>query len=263
MIILIKKLQKGRLFSNNPLNILILIILLGSCGKRTTIFTRTYDRENLNIQEFKFDYITIKSKIELQETHKTTNATALVRIKKDSIIWFNLSGTLGVQGLRGMVTRDSVKIINRVEKTYKEYGINELVEEFNFPIDFELIQSMIVGNMPKPRETDDFVKIQSGRFVIRQNIDDILINNYIDRDIMKLVEVSVVEKSTDNSLKLLYKDFNDIDKQAFPFSSFISLIHHNEFGELETSLTIQHIKVELSDEILKFPFTVPKKYVEN
>ena len=260
---MIRKLQKERLYNKNLVFIILITALLGSCAKKTTIFTRTYDREKLNIQELEFDYISIKSKIEIQETHKTTNATAVLRIKRDSIIWFNLTGALGVQGLRGMVTRDSVKIINRVEKTYKEYSIDELVKEFNFPVDFELIQSMIVGNMPKSREADDFVKMQAGRFVIRQNIDDILIDNFVDRDIMKLVEVNVLEKSTDNSLKLLYKDFKNIEEQAFPFSSFVSLIHHNEFGELETSLTVQHSKVELSKEILKFPFTVPKKYVEN
>ena len=263
MTILIRKLQKRRLFSNTLLLILFTGFLLGSCGKKTTIFSRTDDRENLNIQELEFDYISIKSKIEFQETHKKTNASALVRIKKDSIIWFNLTGALGVQGLRGIITRDSVKIINRVEKSYKEYSVEELVNEFNFPVDFELIQSMIIGNMPKPREADDFVKVQSGRFVVRQNLGNIMIDNYIDRDVMKLIEVNVIEKTTENSLKLFYKDFNSVEEQAFPFSSFISLIHHNEFGELETSLTIEHTKVELSDEALKFPFTVPKKYVEN
>jgi hypothetical protein len=239
------------------------LILLVSCGKKVTVFSKTHDRENLDIQELKFVYLSMRSKVNLRETHKTTNATAVVRIKKDSLIWFNLTGTLGVQGMRGLITRDSVKIINRVDKEYRAYSISEVAAEFNFPIDFELIQSMIVGNMPKPKEQDDYVKIQSGKFVIRQNIKDILIDNYVDRDIMKLVEVSVLEKATDNSLKLLYKDFREVDNQAFPFSSFISLIHHNEFGELETQLTINHNKVEISDNPLKFPFNIPKKYAQN
>ena len=240
----------------------LVLILLTSCGKKITVFSKSYDREKLNIQEMEFDYLNIKSKIDLKEAHKTTNATAIVRIKKDSIIWFNLSGTLGVQGMRGLITRDSVKIINRVEKEYRAYSIDDVAAEFNFPIDFELIQSMIVGNMPKPKEPDDYVKKQSGKFVIRQNIGDILIDNYVDRDIMKLVEVNILEKSTNNSLKLMYKDFKEINNQAFPFSSFILLIHHNEFGELETQLTVHHSRVEVSEDPLKFPFNIPKKYAQ-
>lgn len=261
---MIEKLPKGKLYNKAFLyTALIALVLVASCGKKVTVFTKTYDRENLDIQELDFTYISIKSKIDLKEAHKNTNATALVRIKKDSVIWFNLTGTLGVQGMRGMITRDSVKIINRVDKEYQVYSIKEVATEFNFPIDFELIQSMIVGNMPKPKEQDDYIKMQSGKFVIRQNIEDILIDNYVDRDIMKLVEVNVLEKSTNNSLKLLYKDFKEINDQAFPFSSFISLIHHNEFGELETQLTINHSKVEVSDTPLKFPFNIPKKYAQN
>ena len=80
------------------------------------MFTKTYDRESLKIQQLDFNYLNIKSKIELREQHKSTNVTAIVRIKKDSLIWFNLSGALGVQGMRGVVTQDSVYIINRVAK---------------------------------------------------------------------------------------------------------------------------------------------------
>lgn len=257
---MIRKLKNVRLFSNNLFSLLALALLISGCGKKIAVFSKTYNRDNLNIQELQYDYLTIKSKIKLQETHKTTNATAIVRLKKDSVIWFNLSGALGVQGMRGIITKDSVKVLNRVDKTYQVYGIGDIAGEFNFPIDFELIQSMVVGNMPKPRAKDDYVKMQNGKYVVRQNIGEILIDNYIDPDVMKLVEVDVVEKSTDNRLKLLYKDFRQINDQAFPFSAFISLIHHNEFGELETQLNIDHSKVEISETPLKFPFSVPKKY---
>ena len=241
--------------------LVISLPILTSCGKKIALFTKTYDRESLKIQQLDFDYLSIKSKIELRETHKTTKVTALVRLKKDSIIWFNLSGALGVQGMRGIVTRDSVYIINRVEKEYSIYSFNEVAQEFNFPIDFALIQSMIVGNMPKPDEPDQSIVHEGKQYIIRQSINDILIENYVDDTNMKLVEVQVTEKKTDNALKLLYKDFKEINGQAFPFSAFISLIHHNEFGELETQMTIEHNKVEAPDKELRFPFNIPNKYV--
>jgi len=222
--------------------------------------TKTFDRESLNIQYIDFDYLTIKSKIELHEQHKTTKVSALLRIKKDSIIWFNLSGALGVQGVRGIITTDSVYLLNRVAKQYSISGFEEVASEFNFPIDFALIQSMIVGNMPKPDVEDQSVEHELNRYRIRQSINDIFIDNYIDDTNMKLIEVEVTEKESENSLKLLYKDFREIDDQAFPFSAFISLIHFNEFGHLETSMTIEHIKVAPADTKLRFPFNIPNKY---
>jgi len=223
------------------------------------VFSKSYSAEDLKIEKIDFKYLTIKSKIQFKEQHKTTKATALIRMRKDSVIWFNLSGALGVQGVRGIITKDSVKIINRIDKAYYLYGFKEVSEEFKFPIDYNLIQSMIVGDMPKPLTDETSIKKSNNRYMIKQNIEAIRIINYINQTSMKLEEVSVTEKETDNSLKLLYKDFKNVNGQGLPFSIFISLIHHNEFGEIETQLNIDHIKAEASDKLLRFPFSIPKK----
>ena len=258
----IKKLTRVRSFSSLLIFAVIAVPLLTSCGTKVASFTDTYDRASLDIQQLEFDYLSIKSKIELHEPHKTTKVTALVRIKKDSIIWFNLSGALGVQGMRGIATQDSVFIINRVAKEYSVYSFSDVSQEFNFPIDYALLQSMIIGNMPKPDEPDQSVQHEGNKYIVKQSINDILIDNYIDDSNMKLVEVEVTERKTDNSLKLLYKDFREINNQAFPFSVFISLLHHNEFGQLETQMIIDHSRVESPDKELKFPFNIPNKYAK-
>lgn len=259
--ILMKKLSKVKSFNNLLVFLIIGVILLQSCSRNISVFSRSYSAEDLKIDKLDFEYLTIKSKIQFKEQHKTTKATALIRIRKDSVIWFNLSGALGMQGVRGIITKDSVKIINRVEKSYYQYDFNEVSEEFKFPIDFNLIQSMIVGDMPKPLADENPIKKSNGRYVIQQTIEAIRITNYINQTSMKLEEINVTEKETDNFLKLLYKDFKDVNGQGLPFSIFISLIHHNEFGEIETQLNIDHIKAEASDKSLKFPFSIPKKYV--
>ncbi|MCF6361015.1 MAG: DUF4292 domain-containing protein [Cyclobacteriaceae bacterium] len=241
--------------------ILILsILILQSCSKKIAVFSKSYSAKDLNIEKLDFDYLTIKSKIAFKETHKTTKATALIRIKKDSVIWFNLTGALGIQGVRGIITRDSVKILNKVDKTYYLYDFEEVSKEFKFPIDYRLIQSMIVGDMPKPLDDSNSIKLNNGRYIIKQNIENIKIINFVNQQSMKLEEVNVTEVETDNSLKLLYKDFKDVNGQGLPFSIFISLMHQNKFGELETQLNIDHIRAEPSDKPLRFPFSIPKKY---
>jgi hypothetical protein len=204
----------------------------------------------------------MKSKIEFEEAGNKKNATALMRIKKDSIIWFNLSGTLGIQGLRGILTKDSLKMINRVDKEFYTMDYQQLSKEFNFTIDFELLQAMIMGDMPRGEKDDETVTKEGNRFIIHQGFGDIYIDNYINTDTKKVTEVQVFESNTENSLKLLYGDFRQVSNYLFPYSSFVSLIHTNEFGELETKVTINHNKVVFSDKKLKFPFTVPKKYVK-
>lgn len=256
-----KKLIRGKSYSKNILLLFFAVLVLGSCSKQGAIFTRSLDRSELNIQQLEFDYLSIKSKVELKETHKVTKVTALIRMKKDSLVWFNLSGALGVQGMRGIISQDSVYIINRVNSEYATYSFADISEEFNFPIDFAIVQSMIIGDMPKPEVAEQYVKREGKKYVIRQSIENILIDNYIDEETMKLVEVQVNERATDNELKLMYKDFRVLNDQAFPYSAFASLLHFNEFGELETQMSIEHVRVEVPEKDLRFPFNIPNKYV--
>ena len=252
--------SKVKSFSKQIGIIFLSLFILQSCGSKLSVFSKSYSAKDLKIEKLEFDYLTIKSKIQFKETHKTTKATALIRMKKDSVIWFNLSGALGVQGVRGIITKDSVKIINRVEKSYYLYDFNEVSQEFQFPIDYNLIQAMIVGDMPKQLDESNSIKKNGERYIIKQNIENIRITNFVNQQTMKLEEVNVTEKETDNSLKLLYKDFKNVNEQGLPFSIFISLLHHNEFGVVETQLNIDHIRAEASDKSLKFPFSIPKKY---
>ena len=256
-----RKLIRVKSYSRNIVLLLSVIIVFGSCSKRGAIFTRSTDRDELKVQELAFDYLSIKSKVELTQPNKVTKVTALIRMKKDSLIWFNLSGALGVQGMRGIITQDSVFIINRVENQFNAYSFDDISREFNFPIDYSIVQSMIIGDMPKPDIPRQNIKRGNKKRIIRQNMENILIDNYIDDTKMKLVELQVRERETDNELKLLYKDFRLLNDQAFPYSAFASLIHSNEFGQLETQMLIEHSRVEVSDKELKFPFNIPNKYV--
>ena len=215
------------------------------------------------MDEVDFDHLSIKSKIEFKEAASgSKNASALIRLKRDSVIWFNLSGTLGVQGLRGILTQDSMKMVSRVDKEYWLMNYDDLSKEFNFKIDFSIIQAMILGEMPKGMQEGETVKKERDRYVIHQGFGDIYIDNYINIRTKKVTEVDITEASTNNSMTLLYGDFQTVDDQLFPFSSFVSLIHNNEFGELETKVNITHNKVDFSDKDLKFPFSIPDKYVK-
>ena len=240
---------------------LLFSVVFYSCSNKMAVSRSSIKRAELEINEVEFDYMSIKSKIKFQEVSNSKNATALIRLKKDSILWFNFSGTLGVQGLRGIMTRDSIKMISRVDKEYWIMSFEDLSREFNFTIDFFIIQAMVLGEMPKGMQEDETISKERDRFVIHQTFGDIYIDNYISASTRKVTEVNILETATKNSMTLLYGDFHEINEQFFPFSSYVSLIHNNEFGELETQVNIDHNKVQFSDKDLKFPFSIPNKYV--
>ncbi|QHT70569.1 DUF4292 domain-containing protein [Rhodocytophaga rosea] len=97
-------------------------------------------------------------------------------------------------------------------------------------------------------------------YLLRQNDQQVTIDNYISADNMKLKKILMVEQPTNNSLTLDYENFNMLNNFLFPYSSLISLQYQSSQGHYSTLVTIQHLKAEISDKELKFPFNVPQKY---
>lgn len=255
-----KLLIKGSLNKSLFIVLILFTFSLGCSKKITAVDDSNISRVDLNLSEFNFDYLVIKSKIEFRESSNNQSANALLRMKKDSVIWFNLSGALGVQGVRGILTKDSVKVINRVDKVYWKYSWDDLSDEFNFPVDFHLIEAMILGEMPKGEQESEEIIKKKNRFVIHQTFGDIFVDNYVNPELKVVEEVRIEEMTTSNSLTLLYKNFGVVNDQVFPYNSYLSLTHNNEFGQVETNLNIDHGRAEVSDKPLKFPFSIPAKY---
>jgi len=243
---------------------ILISIGLYSCSKKISGITQDSDiSKDFYINEFKFDYFILKSKINLVDDGKKQNATVLFRIKKDSIIWFNISGSLGIQGVRGILTKDSVKILNRVEKEYSEYDYNELSKLFKFNLSYDLIEAIIVGNPPRMIEAINEAKLVKDQFWITQKENQYNILSKVNSATRRLQEVTVTEDSTGNKLELKYNNFQLIEQQVFPFSCNISLFYETNKGIIVTNLDIIHNKVEISDKSLKFPFNIPNKYERN
>jgi hypothetical protein len=59
---------------------------------------------------------------------KGHDVNANVRMYKDSAIWISVNAILGIEAIRLLVTKDSVKLVNKLEKTYAARGISFLQE---------------------------------------------------------------------------------------------------------------------------------------
>jgi hypothetical protein len=76
---------------------------------------------------------------------KTSSFTATIRIKKDSIIWVSLS-SFAIEGARISITKDSLKLIDRVNSKYVIGDFDYLNDIFQVAVNFEMLQSIIFGN---------------------------------------------------------------------------------------------------------------------
>src|SRR5205814_9312530 len=77
---------------------------------------------------------------------KKYNVTAFLRMFKDSIIWIDIHAFLGIEALKALITRDSVKILDKQNKLYTGRSIEFLQEVSALPVDLSTLQDLLIGN---------------------------------------------------------------------------------------------------------------------
>ncbi|HRI20345.1 MAG TPA: DUF4292 domain-containing protein [Panacibacter sp.] len=102
---------------------------------------------NLNKQRIDFTTFSAKMKVDYEgKEDGTQSATAYVRISKDSVVWVSLTGALGIEGFRVLINKDSVKVMNKLQKTVQYRSIAYLQELTEVPFDFYALQDVFIGN---------------------------------------------------------------------------------------------------------------------
>ena len=96
----------------------------------------------------KIDFTTFKAKIKvLYEGPETSqNAVAYLKMRKDSIILIQLVGPLGIVGLEAKITKDSIILVNKLDKYVQRRSISYVQEVSQIPFDFSTLQDLIIGN---------------------------------------------------------------------------------------------------------------------
>lgn len=246
---------------NNRLLLLILLSLtLASCGKKLTGISWNYlDKNKLDIQEAEFDYFSGKAKINYKDDDLDIKARANIRIRKDSVIWIAFS-SVGIQGARCLINRDSITIINLVKKEYYVFNYDSLTKQFNFDVNYDVIQAATLGNLIVDKERRDEVEREESVYILKQKSGNVEVSNYVNPKTMKIERVEMLENSSKNTAVIRYYDFHMVETTAFPYSAILSIFYTEGMKKLNTVIEMEYSKAEIEDKELKFPFSIPKKY---
>lgn len=208
--------------------------------------------------EIDFKYLNIKSKVNFSVGADEQSFPVNIHIKKDSIIW--LSIVVGLEGARGIITKDSVIFLDRLHRTYYKYDFASLSKQFNFNINYDLIQSILIGNMPiKKREIDEVLKQETG-FLIKQKEGFVAIENFISETSLKLQKVNASDSTGGSKMEIDYANFLPINGLMIP-QEVKAIVDSQQNGKnFQTSVNLQHNKIEILEQSPGFSFSIPKSY---
>jgi|SRR5436190_2900910 len=241
-----------------PALIACVLVLLSSCSKKTIAVLPTAPA-TLEIQEIDFDYFHGKARMVFKDEKKERDVKANIRIRKDSVIWMNFS-VIGVQGGKALINRDSITVVSTVDKEYFVFDYKELSTRFNFEINYETIQSAILGNLIIPRTDVDKITPGTSFNVLEQQRGTVTVKNYINAATKKLEKVEMREQNTNNSIIINYGNFQPVGDKYYPFNGSVTIFYKTSKGLLNTTIILEYNKAEVGSKELRFPFNIPRKY---
>jgi hypothetical protein len=94
-----------------------------------------------------FEWLTANLTIQAEGNGMAYNdLSGQIRMRKDSIVWLNVTATMGVEVLRAKISNDSVWLLNRLEKTYLAEPLDTVSAQLGIPLSLPLVQILLLDN---------------------------------------------------------------------------------------------------------------------
>lgn len=125
--------------NNISIAFLLLLLVASSCASRKKIVQPP--------QPQTFKWMTANLSIQAEGNGMDfSDLSGQIRMRKDSIIWLNVTATMGMEVLRAKISNDSVWVINRLDKTYLTEPMDTLAAQLSRPLSLPLVQSLLLDN---------------------------------------------------------------------------------------------------------------------
>lgn len=213
--------------------------------------------QNFQQQNHLYQTANIKAKVEVTDK-KSRSFTANIRMVRDSIIWASLTGAMGVEGARILATKDSIHIIDKLNKIYYQKPFNYINEFVPFPLDLNFLQDILLGNHQVDTQAKTTLTVDD-TYIIRQESPEIKAAYHISGEAFYPLLVKLNETQNNRQVTIKYNDYrpaNDTgtSSKAFSFHRIVDF----KSGK-KTKIDIKFSRISWNEE-LSFPFSVGEKY---
>jgi hypothetical protein len=244
---------------------LILVVLATACksgklqkkgvdlGKESSDSLKVSPSE-FRVDETSFNQVRFKSDVDIATKSFSQKFPITIHVEKDKVIWASIS--IGLEIGRAKITQDSLIFMDRFNRKAYVGTWEELSKTSDFDLNFNILQSMLVGDMLFPIESNDKVVVESVISSVLQKRANLDFESKIDNTVYKLFEVIGTDPKSKSQLNLSFKSFVNENSRMTP--SVISMLLS---GRTEAKLDIKHSRIEFLDAGgLSFAFSVPTNY---
>jgi len=214
------------------------------------------------INDNHIDFTSFSAKVNIDykdDAGKNYDVNSVVRMYKDSAVWISANAVLGIEALRVLITKDSVKLLDKLNKTYTARSMDYLQEITSLPLDLKTVQDLLIGN---PLYLDSNVIAYSNNdksvslLSVGEWFKNLLTVDSGDKSLQrsKLDDADILRNRTAD---LNYSDYETKKNISFATKRRINI---SEKKKLDIKLEFKQLAF---NENVSFPFSVPKNYKPN
>ena len=248
------------------ISVIPLFIFINGCGTRKkTGEISSGSVTNLNKNSFfvkldscrtKYHTLVLKGTVSVERGGEKNKFNYRICMLKDSIVWAT-AGLFGIEGGRILITKDSLKYMNRLEKSYLVSDFSPAKNMIGMDVTLSQLQEILTGSMPgiaqKPKlqinETQAEVRYEQGKSDL---------SFILDKRNLKMLQAFSTLKNDTNITKTFVtnSEFKTVSGQLLPFVTKISVESDNN----KQIITFNHSEIQVNPLDLKLTFNIPADY---
>ena len=213
-----------------------------------------------SVEKNRINFTTFSSKIKVEyedSKGKQPDFNAFVRLYRDSALWVSISATfLSIEAFKILITKDSITIINKLDKQVEYHPFSYIEEITHIPLNFSTLQDLLIGNpiyvgdsVVAYRQTENHILIATvGKFF--KNLITVSADN-------KLIERSKLDDLNVNQNRTADITYSDYEKNNGVYFATNREITVAEKTKVDISLSFK--QYEFNKE-LSFRFVIPPNY---
>ena len=215
-------------------------------------------RSNIGKNHIDFKTFSAKIKVQYEDGNgKQPDVNAFLRMYKDSVIWMSINATfLNIEAFRMMITKDSIFIINKLDKLKSMHSLSYIEDVAHIPLDLRTLQELIIGNpiyvgdsIVSYKKTENRILVSTVGKLFKNLITLAADNNLILRS--KLDDLDVSQNRTAD---LTYGEYASLGNNFFPTYREITVAE-----KTKVDIILVFKQYDFNKE-LSFPFSLPKNY---
>jgi hypothetical protein len=222
--------------------------------------------------EFDFVWVNAKANVETLIDDKEEGFDIRVKMRKDSAMLITIQYLLGLEVAKVLITRDSVKFVNYIQKTYFKGDFNYINDLLNADLDYDLVQAVLFGNSAEFQDDDTKLKpvadrqnchyllstvrkrrlrrIQHGTAELKEALQTLTLNP----DNYKILKNEFIDPVTSRRFIAAYSNFMQKDSAFAPYHVDIDIV-----AQKKAIVKIDYVRIEKNTP-QKLSINIPSKY---